>query len=170
MTNSLAARVTEAAASVSGQYNRLILVVGEASSGKTAALARVARELNWPRINVSLTLSAGLLELSHKQRRVRAPHLLGDICRGTSTTTVVLDNIELLFTPELDLDPLRLLQGLSRHQTVIAAWRGTFDGSALTYAAPGHLEARRIVNPAVCVLVTEETDLPAVRSVGGGTS
>ena len=53
------------------------------------------------------------------------------------------NNIELLFATELAQDPLKLLQSLSRNRTIVAAWPGNFDGAALTYAEPGHPEARR---------------------------
>jgi hypothetical protein len=65
---------------------------------------------------------------------------------------VMLDNIELLFAPELEQDPLRLLQRLSRNLTIVAAWPGTVDGGCLTYAEPGHPETRRYSSPQACIV------------------
>ena len=56
---------------------------------------------------------------------------------------ILLDNIEILFDVGLKQDPLRLLQGLSRNKTVVAAWNGTIVEDSLTYAAPAHPEYRR---------------------------
>ena len=56
---------------------------------------------------------------------------------------ILLDNIEVIFDISLQQDPLRLLQGLSRNKTVVAAWNGTIVEDSLTYAAPGHPEYRR---------------------------
>ena len=38
---------------------------------------------------------------------------------------MLLDHLEILFDPALEQDPLRLLQGVSRDRTVVAAWPGT---------------------------------------------
>ena len=43
----------------------------------------------------------------------------------------------------LKQDPLKLLQGISRNKTVVAAWNGTIVDDYFTYAAPGHPEYRR---------------------------
>jgi hypothetical protein len=56
---------------------------------------------------------------------------------------VLLDNIEILFDVSLKQDPLRLLQGLSRHKTIIAAWNGASESGYITYAVPDHREYHR---------------------------
>jgi hypothetical protein len=56
---------------------------------------------------------------------------------------VLLDNIEILFDVSLMLDPLRLLQGLSRNKTVVAAWSGSVEGKHMVYATPDHAEYKR---------------------------
>ena len=38
---------------------------------------------------------------------------------------ILLDNMEVIFDVGLKQDPLRLLQGLSRNKTVVAAWNGS---------------------------------------------
>ena len=55
---------------------------------------------------------------------------------------ILCDNIELLFAPVILLDPLRLLKQAARWKTIVAAWSGTYDGSTLSYATPGHDEYR----------------------------
>src|SRR5208282_2681966 len=114
--------------------------------------AIVAQRRNWPRLNVNLRLSGRLLDLTQKQRKVRVAAILDDIIRAEDSLVVILDNIEMLFAKELEQDPLRLLQGLSRNLMIIAAWPGTIDGGCLTYAEPGHPEARRYVNPQACIV------------------
>ena len=57
---------------------------------------------------------------------------------------ILLDNIEVIFDVGLKQDPLRLLQGLSRNKTVVAAWNGAIVDDSLTYAVPArHPEYRR---------------------------
>ena len=124
-----------------GLYHRLVLLVGETGSGKTAVLRCVARELGVPVINVNLELSAHLVEMTAKQRALKLPGLLDQITEE-GRPTVVLDNLEILFDKSLKQDPLRLLQGISRNRSVIASWNGSAEEEKLTYAASGHPEDR----------------------------
>lgn len=124
-----------------GLYYRLVLLAGEAGTGKTVVLHEIADEHCAPIINVNLELSAKLLELTKKQRILQLPRLLDEIAeRGNST--LVLDNIEIFFDKELKQDPLRLLQRISRNHLVVASWNGTASGRKLKYATAGHPEYR----------------------------
>jgi hypothetical protein len=155
MANALATRIYDAVPTVRDAYYKLILVVGPARSGKTVALVALAQEHNWPLLNVNLRLSEHLLDLTQQQRAVRVPTILDETVRAEASEVVLLDNIELLFATELAQDPLRLLQALSRHCTIIAAWPGTVDGTCLTYAEPGHPEARRYPTPRAMIVHVE---------------
>jgi hypothetical protein len=155
MSAALASRVMDAVPTTKEQYYKLVLAVGPARSGKTAALAMVAQERGWARINVNLRLSERLLELTQKQRKVRVAAILDEIIRAEDSLVVILDNIEMLFAKELEQDPLRLLQGLSRNLTIVAVWPGSIDTGCLTYAEPGHPEARRYANPQACIVFAD---------------
>jgi predicted ATP-binding protein involved in virulence len=125
----IAARVRDA----EGMYSRLVLVVGPQGSGKTRALQALSVEKGWPRINLNIELAKALIDLTVKQRSVRVPGLLDDLLRRSGQDVVLLDNIEMLFSPELAQDPLKLLQSLSRSRTLVATWSGTYDGKHLMY-------------------------------------
>ncbi|MBE0434052.1 BREX-3 system P-loop-containing protein BrxF [candidate division WOR-3 bacterium] len=124
-----------------GLYHRLVLLVGETGSGKTGVLRDVAEELGSPVINVNLALSSELLELTAKQRSLRLPGILDQIADNTPSP-VILDNLEILFDKDLNQDPLRLLQGISRNRAVVASWNGAFTGERLYYAEISHPEYR----------------------------
>ena len=124
-------------------YHRLILVVAPAGSGKTAALKHVQDSTGAQLINVNLELSRRMLDLTERQRILQLPHLLGEIIGDHNAEIILLDNIEIIFDLGLRQDPLRLLQGISRNKTVVAAWNGTIVEEFLTYAAPDHAEYRR---------------------------
>lgn len=132
---------------LNGSYYRLVLVVGPAGSGKTRTLVKLTETQRWPRLNVNRQLAERLLDLTPKQRTVQTASVLEDLVRETTAEGIMLDNLEILFAVDLALDPLRLLQQLSRHRVIVAAWPGGYDGQTLTYAAPGHPEARRYVHP-----------------------
>ena len=162
MASSFADRIFEQAPDAAGLYHRLVLAVGSAQEGKTIALRQLAESEGWPRINVNLKLAEKLLDLTHRQRAVRVAALLDDVVKEDEAPVVLLDNIEMLFATELSQDPLRLLQGLSRNRTVIAAWPGAYDGQSLTYAEPGHAEFRKYTRPDA-VIVPANADPAAHR-------
>ncbi|WP_367344118.1 BREX-3 system P-loop-containing protein BrxF [Methanomethylovorans sp.] len=120
-------------------YYRLILLVGEADSGKTCILQDIANELGIPVINVNLELSSRLLELTPDQRVLQFQKLLEEIT-GTNHQALILDNIEIFFDKTLKQDPLRILQKLSRNCLVVTALNGLVEGKKLIYAQLGHPE------------------------------
>lgn len=133
-------------------YYRLVIVAGPPHSGKTNALRDLHDERGWPLVNVNLALSEKLLELSAKQRALRVARIVDDIVQEHAGDIVLLDNIEMLFHPDLKQDPLRLLQSLSRNRTIVATWRGAYLGTSLTYASPDHPEYRRFEEPQALII------------------
>lgn len=166
LADSLSSQIQDVLPKTQDTYYKLILAVGPARAGKTAALAELAAKHNWPRVNVNLRLSEMLLDLTHRQRAVRVAGILDDTIRDEGSEVVLLDNIELLFAAELAQDPLMLLQSLSRNRTIVAAWPGVFDGAVLTYAEPGHPEARRYPTPQVVIVKAGEAGQPDIESPG----
>lgn len=124
-------------------YYRLVLLVGKAGSGKSAALQVVHERTSAPLFNVNLELSRQMLELTERQRALQLPRLLAEIVGASGDDVVLLDNIEVLFDVSIMLDPLRLLQGLSRNKTVVAAWNGSIESNHVIYATPDHAEFKR---------------------------
>lgn len=156
MRRSLFEQIVEASSSASLGYHRLVLVVGPPRSGKTSALREAAAAEKWPIVNLNLRLSERLLELTKRQRAISVTRLVGELVEVESGSICVLDNIELLFDPELAVDPLRLLQGLARARTIVVAWSGSFDGTTLTYATPGHPESKRYGQPDAIIVATDK--------------
>jgi hypothetical protein len=147
MDNSLPHRIAEQVSVAAGLYHRLILVAGPPRAGKTTALRNLAEERSWPLVNVNLSLSEQMLELTSKQRALKLGRLLDQVAKQHEGEVVILDNTEILFSPELQQDPLRLLQRLSRNRTVIVAWAGQLEGENLNYANPSHPEFKRYNKP-----------------------
>ncbi len=133
---------------VSGLYHRLVIVAAPSGAGKTAALQEVAERAGYQRVNVNLELSRRLLDLTQRQRSLQMARLLSDIAGEAPGEVVLLDNVEILFDVDLNQDPLRCLQSLSRNRTVVVAWNGTITSddpshAFLAYATPDHREYRR---------------------------
>ena len=155
MALSSADQVMAGMAQAAGLYYRLVLLVAPSGSGKTAVMQEVAKRTNTARINLNLELSKRLLELTSRQRVLRVRELIEEIMSETGVDAALLDNIELLFDQSLQQDPLRLLQGISRNRTVVAAWNGTVEDGQLTYASPDHHEYRRYAADDALIVMLE---------------
>jgi hypothetical protein len=143
MPESLADKLMQSISQAPELYHRLVLLVAPAGGGKTTALRDVAERTGAPLVNLNLELSRRMLDLTERQRALQLPGLLKEIVSANRQDVVLLDNIEVLFDVTLKQDPLRLLQGLSRNTTVVAAWGGSIQGQTVIYATPGHPEYRR---------------------------
>lgn len=55
---------------------------------------------------------------------------------------LLLDNLELLFDPSLQLDPLDVLKRHAHARRVVAVWPGQLRDGRLSYAELGHPEYR----------------------------
>lgn len=139
MTDSVA-RLNVAINQAASQYFRLVIVAGLPGSGKTGTLQTVAQQHGYPCLNVNLELSKRLIELTRSQRSRQVERLFKEVIASVPGDVVFLDNLEVLFDPALEVEPLRLLQVSSRNRTVVASWNGTWKDGTLTYAEPGHPE------------------------------
>ncbi|OBW63496.1 MAG: hypothetical protein A9183_07175 [Dehalococcoides mccartyi] len=119
---------------------KLIIIAAPSGSGKTAIIQDLSKTKNYPLINVNLQLADRLKDLSKTQRSLRVDQILGEILAEHGNTPVLLDNIEILFDFNLKINPLSLLQKLSRNRPIITTWNGVVDGNRLSYAQRGHAE------------------------------
>ena len=94
-------------------------------------------------INLNLELSRELLELTQRQRSLKAEELLRKIVGNADNQVYFLEHLEILFDTSLKLDPLHCLQKLARNRTIVAKWDGIVDNNNLIYAELGHPEYRR---------------------------
>lgn len=122
------------------RYHRLVFLVGLGSGERSAALATLAGKREWPIVNLGLTFSQRLLDAPSRHRAATAPEILANLFDEVGGDVLLLDHIEVLFTPELAQDPVRLLQSTSRKRTLVVSWPGVRDGMTLIYADPGHPE------------------------------
>lgn len=136
----MATKLERAIEQAASQYYRLVVVVGLPGAGKTTTLQAVAQQHGYPYLNVNMELSKRLLELTRSQRSRQVERLFKEVIASVPGDVVLLDNLEVLFDPALEVETLRLLQVSSRNRTVVASWNGTWKDGTLIYAEPGHPE------------------------------
>lgn len=71
---------------------------------------------------------------------------------ASSQDLLLLDNIEILFEPSLQIDPLDILRKLAHSRRVVAVWPGELRGERLVYADMSHPEHRDYSREGVVVL------------------
>lgn len=122
-------------------------------------LERFAQELpsirGWRRFSIGVELSAALLHEPSEQWSRKAAEFTTTRLRELAPGPVLCTEIDLLFEPALDLDPLALLRQASRVTTLVVAWPGSYDSEVLTYAVPEHAHYRAWIRPDVAVLGIE---------------
>ena len=103
------------------EYHKLVLLVGDFSSGKTQLMRRVCDEIGGAYLNVNLELTRQLLTIDARTYATKASDLLKDLCDAQDgSRPLFLDNVELLFSPEVGrLNPVDLFKKVSRERVVV---------------------------------------------------
>ncbi len=125
--------------------SKLVLLIGQPHSGKTALLHTFAQSKGVKPLNVGADLGGRLATMPQRQRHLQTTTILRELADQQATgDLLLLDNIELLFDRSLQLDPLDLLKRLAHVKRVVAVWPGVLQGDTrtgrLTYAEMGHSE------------------------------
>jgi hypothetical protein len=113
-----------------------------------AAEALAARD-GWLRLAVGQALSAALLAELPASRPRTASRWLATRLAELAPGPVVCSEIDLLFTPAWELDPLVLFRNASRATRLVVMWPGTYTGDVLAYATPQHGHFRTWRHPGV---------------------
>jgi len=132
-------KIVDAINTSADMYYRLILLVDEKENHEQLA-KEILERLDVEVVNVNLELSKHLLSQTSRQRKLYLSKSMNEVVQPNKT--ILLDQMEILFDVELGQDPLRLLESLSRNQTIIAFWNGQVRDGKLIYAEQGHPEYR----------------------------
>jgi Cdc6-like AAA superfamily ATPase len=122
------------------EYHKLVLLVGDFSSGKTQLMRRVCDEMGGAYLNVNLELTRQLLTIDARTYPTKASVLLNVLCNAQEgDCPLFLDNIELLFSPEVGcLNPVDLFKKVSRERVVVLSLPCRLSGrTRAEYSEPG---------------------------------
>lgn len=93
------------------------------------------------RININLMLSEKLLGVS-KRDYIRSGEYVQELLNN-SNCLYILEHIDILFDPQLKIDPIALLKNLSRSRCLIVIWPGEYRDGVWSYANSNHPEYYR---------------------------
>ncbi len=126
---------------VTHQYYRLVLITGGIPVDRTNYLKSFS-PLRGHYFNLNLALSTALLDVPSDKRALAILDILNRLITEQEDEILCIDYIELLYLPELKLDPLKALLNLSRNKMLVVSWPGVYRNKKLFYAVPGHPEYR----------------------------
>jgi hypothetical protein len=116
----------------------LTILTRYADSGLHERVLQFGRSRRLARVSLSQVLAQYLMEVSVPDR-VRA---VQEFCLE-GAEGCLLDHIEILFDPQLQVDPLRWLEQRARDREIFVVWPGEYDGQKLSHAEPGHPEHQK---------------------------
>jgi hypothetical protein len=128
---------------VSADRHKLIIILGMFGAGKTQLLKQVADLVQGRYININLELSERLLQLPARDASdgVTVHRLIDDICDSQSPNgePLLVDNIEILFSPELGkVNPVDTFKRVSRQRPIVLAMPALRQGNMAVYSTPDH--------------------------------
>lgn len=129
--------IREKIAEVASRRHKLIIIC---SNGNQAKIQDLISRIEAPQINLSLHLSKELLEVPIGRRPLVVSGKVQDLVNTYQEEFICLYNIELLFHPDLKINPLQLLENISRYKGLVVAWNGQYKDGILTYGILGHPE------------------------------
>ncbi|MFU1991970.1 BREX-3 system P-loop-containing protein BrxF [Priestia megaterium] len=122
--------------SIDSRWNKLLFVC----ENMPYKDREMALQLNVPYINLSLKLSERLKGVPKSRYALKVVDILENIFFEKQSNIYWLGEIAILFDKQLHLNPVRLLENMSKRYKLIVSWPGESEGRGLSYAKPGHPE------------------------------
>ena len=118
-------------------YHRLVVLVDNKDQFNNDALNVLCNNLNYGYLNIGICLGQELAKLNKEHRSLKASGVLDDILQAVDFDCIILNRLDILFEPTLQLKPFAILERLSRNKSIIVCWPGKYDGENLSYSETG---------------------------------
>lgn len=116
---------------LANEEERILFVVGGPGSGKSKLIRELAEQDGWKYIEAKDLIEEELLEIARDLRPQMAKDVMCKALKACGSEVILLDSVNVLFAPILNLEPIELLKTISRMYPLIVGWRGTYDGTEL---------------------------------------
>ncbi len=94
---------------------------------------------HFEKVNVNLILSQGLINKAENKYPLYVEEILLNTISHRNKV-YLLQHIDILFDPVLQIHPIRLLENISKTYKLIVEWPGIYRDDQLSYAEYGHPE------------------------------
>ena len=114
-------------------------VIEQARQGVFVLAPNVTVPVSATFVNIGLTLGEKMYKAKADGSPVNIANEL-DAILGEEKRDITLANTDILFSPEYELDVIKLLLQVGRNQKLYIQWPGEINGEKLTYSEPGRFD------------------------------
>jgi len=114
-------------------------VIEQAQQGVFVLAPKVTVPVTAPVVNIGLMLGERMYKAKADGSPVNIASELDSIL-GDKHCDITLANTDILFSPEYELDVIKLLLQVGRNQRFYMQWPGEIIGEKLTYSEPGRFD------------------------------
>lgn len=127
-------RVRKGISELDKRWNKLIFLCNTEESFSFAEVEEDYKELN-----INLIISERLMHIPINKYPLEIKKTLRNVL-DTNEKIFLFNHIEILFSPELKINPIRLFESLSKQYKLIIIWPGDYVNRTLYYAEQGYPE------------------------------
>ncbi|WP_273420958.1 BREX-3 system P-loop-containing protein BrxF [Veillonella caviae] len=116
---------------IQGDEERILFIVGGPGSGKSLLIRELAEQKGWKYLEAKQLIEEEFLLVPRDERPKLAEDVIRRALTRSDTEVVLLDGINVLFAPILNLEPLDILKTISKTYPIVVGWRGHLEGDRL---------------------------------------
>lgn len=116
---------------------KLLILIGGPGSGKSKVLRELTYQEGWKFCEAKDLIDDEFLEIPRADRPEKAISLISAAIHRLNPRVLMIDNVDFLFAPILNLDPVKLLSELSKEVPLVVGWRGSLEGNTLFFEHNG---------------------------------
>ena len=122
-------------------FNKWLFIVHAQPARLIEQAQAIQAAFGWPLLELGKTIAPQIAPLTARIRTSKTQQLLTAALVPPRIPMICCD-IDILFAPELALDPLALFDRASRRTSLVIMWPGSFVDGVLRYAVPEHEHSR----------------------------
>ncbi len=115
------------------------VVIVQAHQGVFVLAPKVTVPVTAPVVNIGLMLSERMYKAKVDGSPINITNELDSIL-GDEHRDITVENTDILFSPEYELDVIKLFLQVGRNQRFYLQWPGEITGEKLTYSEPGRFD------------------------------
>jgi len=114
-------------------------IIKQVQQGVFVLASKVIVPVTAPTVNVGILLGEAAMTAKAANTPIDIVHTL-DTILGQENRDIILENTDILFSPEYALDVIKMLLQIGRNQRFYLQWPGEIIGEKLTYSEPDRFD------------------------------
>lgn len=134
------------------QQHQLTVAVSHSIRDLQKATKQIVSEYQAPSFSLNKELSQLLIGKPKANYSREILDWISSKTREIEKEPLLLTDIDILFEPSFELDPLAIFRQTSKNKKLLILWLGNFRNNNLSYASPDHAHYRNWANPGVEII------------------